>query len=141
VAAEAEPDRRKRQRRIRSRQERFARDVAAGIERRAAITLVQSELGPVRAQTLLSREGMAPVGVLRLRVSNVMHSVLVGARAIHRGILLGRYERCDVDGSKLLTSESISRVHLLVVEVSDRVYAIDTASTNGTWMAEDDREV
>lgn len=140
-SAEAEPDRWLRKRRVRTRHERHERDLVAGIERRAAITLVQGELGPVRAQTRLLAEGEQPVGVLRLRVGTTVHSVLVGARAIHRGILLGRYERCDVDGSKLLTSESISRVHLLVVEVNDRVYAIDTASTNGTWMAEDDREV
>jgi hypothetical protein len=137
-AAEAEPDRWRRKRRVRHRNER---DAISGIERRAAITLVQGELGPVRAQTRLLGEGEQPLGVLRLRVGNVVHSVLVGGRSIHRGILLGRYERCDVDGSKLLTSESISRVHLLVVEVNDRVYAIDTASTNGTWTAEDDREV
>lgn len=137
-AAEAEPDRWRRKRRVRHRNQH---DAISGIERRAAITLVQGELGPVRAQTRLLGEGEQPVGALRLRVGSVVHSVLVGARAIHRGILLGRYERCDVDGSKLLTSENISRVHLLIVEVNERVYAIDTASTNGTWMAEDDREV
>jgi hypothetical protein len=138
---EAEPDRWRRKRRVRTRHERPERGEASGIDRRGAITLVQGELGPVRAQTRLLGDGEQPVGVLRLRVANMVHSVLVGPRAIHRGILLGRYERCDVDGSKLLTSESISRVHLLVIEVADRVYAIDTASTNGTWMAEDDREV
>lgn len=140
-ADEAEPDRWRRRRRQRVRPERHERDAAPGLDRRAAITLVQGELGPIRAQTRLLGEGEQPVGTLRLRVGNMLHTVLVGAPAIHRGILLGRYERCDVDGSKLLTSESISRVHLLLVEVSGRVYAIDTASTNGTWMASDDREV
>lgn len=144
-AAEAEPDRWRRKRRQRVRPEHHERDQSGvqslGLDRRAAITLVQSELGPIRAQTRLLSDGEQPVGTLRLRVGNMVHSVLVGAPAIHRGILLGRYERCDVDGSKLLVSESISRVHLLLVEISGRVYAIDTASTNGTWTAEDDREV
>lgn len=113
----------------------------APFDRQGAVTLVQGELGPVRAQTRLLGDGEEPIGALKLRVGDKYHAVLVGPQAMRRGILLGRYERCDVDGSKLLTSESISRVHLLVVQDGERVYAIDTASTNGTWVLDDDREV
>lgn len=141
-ASEAEPDRWQRKRRARTRRSKQARgDAALFQDRRAAITLVQGELGPVRAQTRLLIDGEQPVGTLRLRAGNDVHSVLVGPCAIRRGILLGRYERCDVDGSKLLASENISRVHLLVIEIGGRVYAIDTASTNGTWIVDDDSEV
>ncbi|WP_045119302.1 FHA domain-containing protein [Haliangium ochraceum] len=110
-------------------------------DRRGAITLVQSELGPVRAQTRLLDDDEQPLGTLRLRVGDDTHSVLVGADAARRGILLGRYERCDVDGSKLLTNTNISRVHLLVIELGEHLYAIDTASTNGTWLDADETEV
>ena len=53
----------------------------------------------------------------------------VSTDQISRGVLLGRSSRCqighDVDGL-------ISRVHLLVVRIGAEVWAIDTASTNGT---------
>lgn len=56
----------------------------------------------------------------------------VGPRAARRGILLGRYERCDGGALPLLGPE-LSRVHLLVVEVDGELHAIDTCSKNGTW--------
>jgi len=53
----------------------------------------------------------------------------VSTEQISRGVLLGRSSRCqighDVDGL-------ISRVHLLLVRIGPEVWAIDTASTNGT---------
>jgi hypothetical protein len=54
----------------------------------------------------------------------------VGRQALCDGVLLGRYARCD--GAGLATDESVSRVHLLLTLVDDRLLAIDTASTNGT---------
>jgi hypothetical protein len=53
----------------------------------------------------------------------------VSDEQLDRGLLFGRYERCQLplDGD-----DALSRVHLFVVRVDDRVWAIDTASTNGT---------
>jgi pSer/pThr/pTyr-binding forkhead associated (FHA) protein len=33
----------------------------------------------------------------------------------------------------MFADKSISRVHLLVIEIDGALYAIDTASKNGTW--------
>jgi len=53
----------------------------------------------------------------------------VSADQLDRGLLFGRYERCQlaVEGDGWL-----SRVHLFVVRIDGRLWAIDTASTNGT---------
>jgi hypothetical protein len=48
-----------------------------------------------------------------------------------QGILLGRYDRCH--SWDLLADTEVSRVHALVIQLRDRLVAIDTASTNGTF--------
>lgn len=48
---------------------------------------------------------------------------------LRRGVLVGRYDRCQLGQ---VCETTVSRVHLLVVAVDDRIYAFDTASTNGT---------
>jgi hypothetical protein len=53
----------------------------------------------------------------------------ISAEQISRGVLVGRYPRCLAgEGADV----ALSRVHLLVVRIGDEVWAIDTASTNGT---------
>ncbi len=58
------------------------------------------------------------------------HTTLaVGHDALHDGLLLGRYSRCDaVDPD----DASLSRVHALLLHDHDRLLMIDTASFNGT---------
>jgi hypothetical protein len=58
----------------------------------------------------------------------------IGDRALANGILLGRYERCDGHGSRILARRGISRVHALVVAVDGIAYVMDLGSTNGTWV-------
>ncbi|HEY3357069.1 MAG TPA: FHA domain-containing protein, partial [Polyangia bacterium] len=53
----------------------------------------------------------------------------ISAEQISRGVLIGRYPRCLAGTG---AAESLSRVHLLIVRIGDEVWAIDTASTNGT---------
>jgi hypothetical protein len=48
---------------------------------------------------------------------------------LERGILVGRDDRCSHGG---LDEGNLSRVHLVLLSVDDEVWAIDTASTNGT---------
>jgi FHA domain len=48
---------------------------------------------------------------------------------LERGILVGRDDRCSHGGTE---EGNLSRVHLVLLSVDDEVWAIDTASTNGT---------
>ncbi|MBM4279962.1 MAG: FHA domain-containing protein [Deltaproteobacteria bacterium] len=50
---------------------------------------------------------------------------------LHDGLLLGRYERC-AGHAETAADLGISRVHALVVARRDRLYVVDTGSTNGT---------
>jgi hypothetical protein len=47
---------------------------------------------------------------------------------LERGLLVGRYERCQLGAS----DDKMSRVHLLIIRDGGQTWAIDTASTNGT---------
>ena len=47
---------------------------------------------------------------------------------LERGLLVGRYERCQLGAS----DDKMSRVHLLIIRDGAETWAIDTASTNGT---------
>jgi hypothetical protein len=46
---------------------------------------------------------------------------------VARGILIGRYERCDLG----VPDATLSRVHVLILEHDGGVWAVDTASTLG----------
>jgi len=48
---------------------------------------------------------------------------------LERGILVGRDDRCSTGG---FDEGNLSRVHLVLLSVDDEVWAIDTASTNGS---------
>ncbi|MCK5689952.1 FHA domain-containing protein, partial [Myxococcota bacterium] len=56
----------------------------------------------------------------------------VTAEQLDRGLLLGRYDRCDISEFQFLRNDSVSRVHLLIIREGDTILAIDTSSTNGT---------
>jgi FHA domain-containing protein len=105
------------------------------------ITLVQTARGPSRARIdLLAPEEQA-IGRLHLRNGDEVQSIVIGERAAGEGILLGRYDRCDTGGASVFSHHSLSRVHCLVVEVDGILYAVDTASTNGTYLGSRDEEV
>ena len=75
-------------------------------------------------------------GELRLRSGSGGGALLLSAEAARRGALIGRYERCDGFGLPCLEHPGLSRVHLLVVESGGVLWAIDTASKNGTRAGE-----
>jgi len=50
--------------------------------------------------------------------------------ALADGVLLGRYPRCAMHGA--IDDDGVSRVHALVVARRDRLFVVDTGSTNGT---------
>jgi hypothetical protein len=49
---------------------------------------------------------------------------------LQRGVLVGRYDRCDVGPRARVAAGSVSRVHLLLLAEGADVVAIDTASQN-----------
>jgi pSer/pThr/pTyr-binding forkhead associated (FHA) protein len=65
--------------------------------------------------------------------------IQLGATAAARGVLVGRYERCATSLIRDGGHDRVSRVHLLVIELDGALYALDTASTNGTLLG--DQEV
>ena len=97
------------------------------------VTEITSVRGP--APLLLTYGSTEAVGELRLSGAA---PIAVDAAALARGILLGRYERCDGNGIPTLAQSGISRVHLLVLAIADDVWAIDTASSNGTSIVGED---
>jgi hypothetical protein len=136
---DAEPDRWRRGRHARDRwaegssvvDPADARDGAGRSQVSAVITRVTSINGPARARVDEIGAGDELLGTLEVRSRLGHDDVRVGAGGASRGLLLGRYSRCDTAGATSLSLEKISRVHLLVVRVGDDLWAIDTASTNG----------
>lgn len=104
-------------------------------EDRGSITQVQRLRGPTRLGARLLAASERPLGIVCVSTKTMQQELVIGQQAVHDGILLGRYERCDGTGLSALAHEGISRVHLLILSVDDRLYAIDTASSNGSRRA------
>lgn len=105
-----------------------ARPRAEGSIRESHITLLPALAAP--ADRLVDDDEQ-PAGHLHVLTPRGSRRLAVGPRALSRGILLGRYERCDVSE---LFEDTVSRAHLLVKEVGGHVVGIDTASTCGTYV-------
>ncbi|MEM7674952.1 MAG: FHA domain-containing protein, partial [Myxococcota bacterium] len=98
-------------------------------------TIIRSTDGPVAAASELCGHDEPAEGTLVIRDARTTVRRAVGARALNRGVLVGRYDRCAVG----LDTRRLSRVHFLIVRDGDDIVGIDTASTNGSWIGE--REV
>jgi len=99
------------------------------------VTLVPSFPGPIFASRDMA--GPEPArGELVITSAGGRASLRLGARAAEQGVLLGRYERCETAGLQVFQDAALSRVHLLVIELEGALYAIDTASKNGTWLGD-----
>jgi hypothetical protein len=103
----------------------------AGVDS-GAITLASTFPGPVFPSLSFGGHGPAQ-GELVVGSPFGRVAVRLDAVAARRGVLLGRYDRCDTTGLPVLSDPALSRVHLLVLELDGALYAIDTASRNGTW--------
>lgn len=114
-----------------------ARDDDAGLHR-TSLSVIE---GPARASTGLLGAAEEPLGTLEVSAEGHSRKLVVGARAAGQGLLLGCYERCDDDRLSHLQHHAISRVHLLVWLHGETLYAIDTASTNGTFVHKDGKRV
>ena len=91
-------------------------------------SVVMRTVGPRDTGSRLVGGGDA-AGTLEIIGPHRRTALAVGHDALHDGLLLGRYHRCDaVDPD----DASLSRVHALLLHDHDRLLVIDTASFNGT---------
>jgi len=96
-------------------------------------TIITSIPGVLRAEDRLLLDGETALGTLRISTERGQRRFEVGVSALSRGVLIGRYPRCE--GADLLTDTHVSRAHVLLCRLADRVWAIDVASTAGTASA------
>lgn len=97
--------------------------------------LVTECRGPVMVRADRLREPGEPVvACLTLGAGALAHRLELGASALERGVLLGRYERCAGDPSAL--EFDVSRVHALVLSVDGEPWLFDAGSTNGVFAGE-----
>lgn len=83
-----------------------------------------------RTTGLMARFRRGPVGHLEL---DGRRFALPG-EDLHRGVLIGRSDRCDV----LVPEDEISRVHAVLLRVDDETWLFDAGSTNGLWRGDDE---
>ncbi|MBK9030161.1 MAG: hypothetical protein IPL61_02280 [Myxococcales bacterium] len=128
---DAEPDRWRR-RRLGADDASFAEGTGVVEPPRGAhASVITAVRGPARARIDARDHDEPRLGTLEL-TSRLGHDMIdVGADAVRRGLLLGRYSRCDSAGAQSLALERISRVHVLMIEIEGRLWMIDAASTNG----------
>jgi len=74
-------------------------------------------------------------GTLDIQGPERRMTLSIGHDALKDGVLLGRYARCDGTAD----DPSLSRVHTLLLHEDDRLLAIDTASSNGTSVEDEDK--
>ncbi len=72
----------------------------------------------------------SPHAVLALETELERKRYELSAERLARGVLLGRYVRCDLLPET--PGVQISRVHALLVRLGEETWILDTASTNGT---------
>jgi hypothetical protein len=106
----------------------------AGDDRAGRTTLVRTHAGPshISIRALCDDEPVHGNLVIDSRARS--ETLRVGREALRRGLLVGRYERCHASA---IADERVSRVHLMVIELGERVCAIDLASSNGSYAVED----
>jgi hypothetical protein len=121
----------------------FDRRTTSGASRPPAVRLVPARDGRsittqiVDPPTTLRQKKPAPgtrgprVGTLVLTASGLAERYEVHASDLERGLLIGRYERCAFGAE----DDRLSRVHLLLLRDGDQIWAVDTASSNGSTAA------
>lgn len=94
-------------------------------------TAVVRLTGTAALQELSPDDGSA-VGFLRLPGNRF---VRVTPADLTRGVLVGRYDRCEL-AEGFSDCKAVSRVHLCLALDPTGLWAIDLASSNGTWVDE-----
>jgi hypothetical protein len=101
---------------------------------RSKETLALSLPGPSLEHERLVAEGEPARGRLVVRSAEGEMTLELGRAAATRGVLLGRYGRCDGSRFAVLSGSAISRVHALVIEIAGNLYVVDAGSKNGLWL-------
>jgi hypothetical protein len=99
--------------------------------RRSGSTLVTSLPGPGFARMGQTRGEV--LGRLLIYNNAGRLALTIGEESARRGILFGRYDRCNKDALTIFAEQGISRVHVLLQMIGERLYLIDTASTYGIY--------
>ncbi|MGI5864795.1 MAG: FHA domain-containing protein [Myxococcales bacterium] len=102
------------------------------------VSRVQTRPGPMNGPGALLLRGEVPAGRLTVDCGDQWESILIGPRALDRGVLIGRDSRCA--GSMTLVADRVSRVHALLIRRDETLFLADVGSTNGIWL-DDETEV
>lgn len=70
-------------------------------------------------------------GRLKLTTGSHTYRFAVDPQLLRAGLLVGRYDRCDINADNIEMPENVSRVHALLISLDARAYIIDTGSSNG----------
>ncbi len=92
----------------------------------ARIPLVERPL--VRAAAGRRPAPGPPVAMLRIDGDRRRAGLAISDAALERGLIIGRR-----NGTVPIDAGGVSSVHLLILRAAGRLWAVDTASTNGTW--------
>ena len=101
-------------------------------------TLVRTHAGPSHIAAPPPAADEQATGQLVVASGARALVIPAGPETLRRGLLIGRYERCQAGGPALIQSDRISRVHLIVIELAGTLHAIDLASTNGSHVVNDE---
>lgn len=93
-------------------------------------TLITRTKGPRDTSMSLAQGDV--VGTLEIDTPQRRLSIAIGESALRDGVLLGRYNRCDLTEAAG-EDTSLSRVHALLIQFEERLLLVDTASSNGTF--------
>jgi len=107
--------------------------VAAEILPRSRVTLLG---GPVGFRELSPEQTEDAEGSLLIEGDDRIEQISASPSALRRGLVIGRYSRCDNTVELGEECLRLSRVHALVVSEGEGVWVVDTASTNGSWVGD-----
>ncbi len=96
------------------------------------ITFVTRVVGPLHLGRV-SRHDERALGFLFITGKGLDMSIPLSAAALARGVLIGRYLRCDIGYDAIPFSANISRIHLVLLLDETGFWAIDAASSNGCY--------
>jgi hypothetical protein len=77
------------------------------------------------------RMGGKRAGLLKLEMGGNAFEFPVDLPALRAGVLVGRYDRCDLSEQVVRMPETVSRVHALLIALDERAHIFDVGSTNG----------
>ena len=70
-------------------------------------------------------------GTVEMRSLGQTYRRLLSRHALRRGVLIGRYARCDINTANLPMAADISRIHALLISIDNQLHLVDAGSKNG----------